>query len=78
MAYLLCSESKKGRIILRNLVYDVSEKHLRGLLSKFGEIVEVNLPLDPSTNKAKGFAFIQFANKNCALKAISVILFIFE
>jgi len=45
---------------------------LRGLLSKFGEIVEANLPLDPSTNKAKGFAFIQFANKNCALKAISV------
>lgn len=64
---------KEGRIIIRNLVYDVNEKHLRNLFSKYGDISEVNIPLNPSTNKSKGFAFVQFANKNHALKAIKVI-----
>ena len=35
------TDSKKGRIIIRNIVYDISEKHLRGLLSKYGEILDV-------------------------------------
>jgi hypothetical protein len=27
---------KKGRVIIRNLVWDVREKHLRTLLAKYG------------------------------------------
>ena len=36
------SRQRKGRIILRNLVFDVNEKMLRGLCSKFGSIVDVS------------------------------------
>ncbi|KAL4435734.1 hypothetical protein ABPG74_018285 [Tetrahymena malaccensis] len=65
------AQQKKGRVIIRNLIFDISEKHLKGLLGKFGEIIEISIPVNPSTNKSKGFAFVQFANKNCALKAIN-------
>ncbi|KAL4510834.1 hypothetical protein ABPG72_004988 [Tetrahymena utriculariae] len=65
------AQQKKGRVIIRNLIFDINEKHLNGLLGKYGEIIEINIPVNPSTNKSKGFAFVQFANKNCALKAIN-------
>ena len=62
-------------MVVRNLVYDINEKHLRNLFSKYGEISEINLPINPSTNKSKGFAFVQFINKNNALKAINVFYY---
>lgn len=39
--FLWINLDKKGRIIIRNLVYDIREKHLRKLFEKYGEIVEV-------------------------------------
>ena len=36
-------------------------------------ILQIQLPVNPATNKAKGFAFIEFDNKNTALGAIQVI-----
>ena len=32
---------------------------LEKLFAKFGEITDVNIPLNPSTGKSKGFAFVQ-------------------
>ncbi len=65
--------AKKSRIIIRNLVYDIREKHLRTLFSKYGNITDINIPLNPSTNTTKGFAFVQLENKNQSLKAIKVV-----
>lgn len=63
---------KKGRrVYLKNLVFDTNEKMLRKLLSKFGEIAEINIPLNPSTNRHRGFAFVQFSSKNSAGKAVA-------
>ena len=36
----------------------------------FGEITDVNLPLDTSTQKHKGFGFVQFDDKDDAAEAI--------
>ena len=36
--YSLNSLAHKGRLIIRNLVYDINEKHLRNLFKPFGEI----------------------------------------
>lgn len=69
---ILKNELIEGRLIIRNLVFDINEKHLKSLFTKYGEIKEISLPINPSTNKPKGFAFIQFDNKNHALKAIKV------
>lgn len=65
------SNQRKGRIFLKNLVFDTNEKMLRKLCTKFGEICDVNIPVDPSTNRPRGFAFVEFTNKNSALKAIT-------
>lgn len=52
------AQQKKGRVIIRNLIFDISEKLLKGLLGKFGEITEISIPVNPSNNKSKGFAFV--------------------
>ena len=61
---------KKGRVFVKNLIFDISEKILRKAFGKYGEIIDVSIPLNPANNKPKGFAFVEFANKNHALKAI--------
>jgi len=43
------------------------------LFKKFGKIIDVSIPRSMETGKAKGFAFVEFENKNMALKAIKVI-----
>ena len=39
-------ESKKSRIIIRNLVFDVNETHLKKLFEPYGKIVDVNIPIN--------------------------------
>ena len=61
---------KHNRIIIRNLVYDINEKHLRKLLTPFGEVKEINIPMHPDRKCSKGFAFVEMSNRNMCLKAI--------
>ena len=52
-------KGKKNRLIIRNLIFDVREKHLRKLLSPFGEIVDLQVPTNPNNPQLnKGFAFV--------------------
>lgn len=44
------STEKEGKIIIRNLGFDLREKHLKSLFDKFGEIVGVNVPLNNTNN----------------------------
>lgn len=60
---------KKGRLIVRNLPFKITEEKLIEHFKKFGEITDVSL-LRRSDGKLVGCAFIQFTNKNCAAKAI--------
>jgi len=34
-------KQRKGRIIIRNLVFDINEKMLRSLCAPYGEIIDV-------------------------------------
>lgn len=36
-----------------------------------GEIVDISIPVDPTNNRTKGFAFVEFTNRNAAVKAIA-------
>jgi RNA recognition motif-containing protein len=64
-------KGKKNRLIIRNLVFDVSDKHLRKLLEPFGKIAEIEIPKNPNNEKLnKGFAFAEFANYRSCEKAI--------
>jgi len=45
---------------VRNLGFDLREKHLKSAFNKYGEIREVTVPVNPSTNLNRGFAFVEF------------------
>lgn len=60
---------KKGRIILRNLSFQVTEKIIRDHFSPYGTINEINI-VRKDGKKLAGFAFLQYETKLEALKAI--------
>lgn len=64
---------KKGRMIIRNLPFDLNETHLRKLFAPFGAIKDVRVPLNPATNQNKGFGFVEFDQKNTSAKAIKAL-----
>lgn len=59
-----------GRLIVRNLQYDIREKHLIKNFAKYGQIIDVSVPLNPENNLNKGFGFVEFKSKEEAQKAI--------
>lgn len=84
---ILALQAKKrtSRVILRNLSFYATEHNIRQVMEeKFGEVVDINLPLVPNQGDAgssdrrsgkrraqhRGFAFVTFANQNSAHKAV--------
>jgi peptidyl-prolyl isomerase E (cyclophilin E) len=54
------SRSQKKTIYVGGLNEDVDEKVLRAAFIPFGELSEVQLPIDYQTEKHRGFAFIDY------------------
>ena len=54
---------KQGRIIVRNLVFDVREKHLLKAFQKFGKVTSLNVPLNNANNQNRGFGFVEFPTR---------------
>ena len=61
---------QRGRVIIRNINFDLREKHIRNLCSPFGTIKEVQIPLKLENNLNRGFAFVEFETKQQANEAI--------
>ncbi|KAG1355229.1 nucleolin [Cocos nucifera] len=61
---------KEQEIFVGGLDRDAVEDDLKKVFEKVGEVVEVRLHKDFATNKNKGFAFVKFANKEQAAKAL--------
>ncbi|KXX80433.1 Multiple RNA-binding domain-containing protein 1 [Madurella mycetomatis] len=59
---------KTSRLFLRNLSYTVTEDDIREHFGKFGNLEEVNLPLD-NRGKSKGFAMIRYEEPAAAVAA---------
>ncbi|XP_043513852.1 probable RNA-binding protein 19 [Frieseomelitta varia] len=70
---LNCEESvaESGRIFIRNLSYTITEDDVRALFEKYGPLSEVDLPVDRTTRKPKGFGTITFLMAEHAVKAYS-------
>lgn len=51
---------ESGRLFVRNLPFSTIEEDLVSHFSRYGELSEVHLPVDPETKLGKGFAFVQF------------------
>ena len=61
---------KEGRIIIRNLPFDVKDIHLQKEFAKFGEIINVNVPIKNENNLNRGFGFVEYKSKEQAQKAV--------
>lgn len=59
-----------NKIYLNNLDKNVTDTLLSELFAEYGEITEVNLPVDKKTRQTKGYAFITFAQECSAENAL--------
>jgi RNA recognition motif-containing protein len=58
------------RLFIGNLPYAASEAELREHLSSVGAPTQIVLPVDRETGRPRGFAFVDYAERNVAEEAI--------
>lgn len=62
--------NSKRTIYVGGLAEEVEEKTLNAAFIPFGDLVDIQIPLDYETEKHRGFAFIEFENAEDAAAAI--------
>ena len=60
------------KLYIGNIDYSVTEKDLKGLFAKFGQIETVNIPIHKYNGKNRGFGFVTFSEDTSAANAISL------
>lgn len=60
-------------ILVRNLSRGVNEQELLQLFQPFGKIKALNIVLDASTGKSKGFGFVDMPENSEAVAAIKAL-----
>lgn len=63
------SIAESGKMFIRNLAYTTNEQDVRTLFEKYGPLAEVDLPVDKTTRKPKGFGTVTFLMPEHAVKA---------
>jgi cold-inducible RNA-binding protein len=63
----------QNKLFVGNLGFDVTENDLQDLFAQHGSVVEVNLMLDRSTGRSRGFAFVTMATDEAAQAAIAAL-----
>ena len=60
-------------IFVGNLSFHTTEQNLRALFEQFGAVDRVSLVTDRETGKARGFGFVEMAQKSEAESAIAAL-----
>ena len=66
----LVAAANKRVVYCGGLSEEVDEKIIKSAFLTFGEIIDVNMPIDYITQKHKGFSFIEFETAEDAAAAI--------
>jgi RNA recognition motif-containing protein len=61
------------KLFIKNLDRDINEMQLEGLFAQFGKVISTKIVYDTITWESKGFAFMEMARKEDALKAIEAL-----
>ena len=64
---------REGKVIIRNIPFDLKDTHLKKDFGKYGTILDVNLPIKNENNLNRGFGFIEFSTKEEAKKLIDAM-----
>jgi RNA recognition motif-containing protein len=57
-------------VFVGNLSFDAEVEQLRELFASIGEVVDVSIPTDRDSGRARGFAFVELATPELAAAAI--------
>jgi len=57
-------------VFVGNLSFDTREEQIRELFAPIGEVLDVSIPADRDTGRARGFAFVELATPKEAAAAI--------
>ncbi|MGA2748652.1 MAG: RNA-binding protein [Verrucomicrobiota bacterium] len=58
------------KLFVGNLSFNATENDLQDAFAQFGTVTEVNLMMDRTTNRPRGFAFVTMSSEQEAEKAI--------
>ena len=64
------SQNRQRTVFVRNVSYEASDEELRALFSSVGPLVRLNTPVDHTTQKRKGFVFVEYLDAETALSAV--------
>ena len=60
-------------LFVGNMSFSTSESDLRALFEPFGQVSRLHVAVDRETGRARGFAFVEMANDEDAVKAIAAL-----
>ncbi|MBI2452214.1 RNA-binding protein [Candidatus Pacearchaeota archaeon] len=60
-----------AKVYVGNLPFSFTDKDLKELFSKYGELIEAVVIKDKYSGRSKGFGFVTFADHSAAQKAIA-------
>jgi RNA recognition motif-containing protein len=60
-------------VFVGNLSFDVTREELIDAFSAAGKVVDAKVPTDRETGRPRGFAFVEFADDDAAMKSITML-----
>jgi RNA recognition motif-containing protein len=70
---MMGSKKKANSIFIRGISVETETDDLRGVFEKYGPVYDIYVPRDYNTNKARGFAYVEYENQEDAEKAMDKI-----